>query len=151
MHGFWIIYTKPNLPKSEPAHKIWTCPPILESDWVFRSFLKCTDFELFIPSQICQNLNLPTISEPAHLFWNRTESLDLCCYPRGVFHPSDSCNVAKASASDNFPLCILSSLFYQRFFSTFVSAHLGAREIFSMPSKTCPPNLNLPTVDNGQR
>ena len=112
----------------------------------------CTDFELFIPSQICQNLNLPTKSEPAHLFWNRTESLDLCCYPRrGVFHPSDSCNVAKASASDNFPLCILSSLFYQRFFSTLVSAHLGAREIFSMPSKTCPPNLNLPTVDNGQR
>ena len=103
----------------------------------------CTDFELFIPSQICQNLNLPTKSEPAHLFCNRTESLDLCCCPRrGVFHPSDS-------VSDNFPLCILSSLFYQRFFSTLVSAHLGAREIFSMPSKTCPPNLNLPTSDAG--
>ena len=27
-----------------------------------------------------------------------------------------------------------------------VSAHLGARERFSMPSKTCPPNLSCPPV-----
>ena len=52
-------------------------------------------------------------------------------------------------ASGNYPLCILSSLHCvtSSFVVLIVSAHLGAREIFSMPSKTCPLNLNLPTSD----
>ena len=59
-----------------------------------------------------------------------------------------------------FPKHLLPTTFYSAFYLhcftgafvvLIVSAHLGAREIFSMPSKTCPPNLNLPTVDNGQR
>ena len=58
----------------------------------------------------------------------------------------------KASASDNYSLCILYSLHCvtSAFVVLIVSVHLGARERFSMPSKTCPPNLNLPTSDTGR-
>ena len=58
---------------------------------------------------------------------------------------------ASASASDNYPLSILSSLHCvtSAFVVLIVSSHLGARERFSMPSKTCPPNLSLPTSDIG--
>ena len=85
--------------QAKSAHEIWTCPQILEPDWVIAII------------QV----------------------------------------ILVTSASNNYPLCILSSLHCvtSALVVLIVSAHLGARERFSMPSKTCPPNLNLPTSDTG--
>ena len=77
--------------------------------------------------------NLPT---------NSGTGLSHCYYPR------DSCNIAQKHL---LPTTIHSAFYLHfTFVVLIISAHLGARERFSMLSKTCPPNLNLPTSDTGR-